>query len=383
MRADDGELRFSPTDLNAFLACAHLTKLELAVALSQLSRPFRPNAYAELVRRKGDEHEAAYLATLDDRVAKIDDPYEIGWDAAAAATEEAIKSRAPHIYQAAFLDGQWRGLADFLELQPAGFYEVVDTKLARRAKASHVIQLCFYTEQVARLQGHWPERMHVVNGLSERETFRPGDFFAYYQRLKRRFLEFVERNEPTYPYPVDHCSLCEFLERCQRQWREDDHLSLVAGIRRSQVDRLNAAGVATLEQLSTTDTRIPKLRAETLAKLRDQAALQRHRRETGRLEHQILPLEPERGFALLPEPNEGDIWLDFEGDPWYEPARGLEYLTGWVYLDEDGNPQYEHIWGLDRDQEKEAFERLIDLIKERRADHPGMHVYHYASYERT
>ncbi|HKD33945.1 MAG TPA: TM0106 family RecB-like putative nuclease, partial [Gaiellaceae bacterium] len=369
--------------MNAFLACSHLTALELAVAREEFEKQFRPNPYADLIRRKGNEHEATYLATLGDGVVRIGDPHEIGWEAAAAATGESIKGRAPCIYQAAFLDGQWRGLADFLELHSDGFYEVVDTKLARRAKASHVIQLCFYTEQLARLQSHWPGRMHVVNGLSERETFKPGDFFAYYQRLKRRFLQFVESNAPTYPYPVDHCSLCEFLERCQRQWREDDHLSLVAGIRRSQVDRLNAANVTTLEQLTTTHTRIPKLRTETLAKLRDQAALQRHRRETGELQHQILPLEPERGFALLPEPDPGDIWLDFEGDPWYEPARGLEYLTGWVYLDEDGSPQYDHIWGLDRDQEQEAFERLIDLIKERRAAHPGMHVYHYASYERT
>ncbi len=190
--------------------------------------------------------------------------------------------------------------------------------------------------------------------------------------------------EPTYPYPVDHCSLCEFLALCKEQWERDLHLSLVAGIRRTQVDRLTAAGIANLEALATTtETRIPKLRPETLAKLRDQAALQLHRRRTGELEHQILPLEPERGFALLPEPSPGDIWLDFEGDPWYEPARGLEYLFGWVYLDDDGEPQYDVIWALDRAQEKEGFERLLDLIKERRARHPGMHVYHYAPYERT
>ena len=47
-------------------------------------------------------------------------------------------------------------------------------------------------------------------------------------------------------------------------------------------------------------------------------------------------VEPERGFSLLPEPNPGDIWLDFEGHPWFEPARGLEYLFGWVELDDDG-----------------------------------------------
>ncbi len=34
-------------------------------------------------------------------------------------------------------------------------------------------------------------------------------------------------------------------------------------------------------------------------------------------------------------------------------------------------------------QEKEGFERLLDLIRERRARFPGMHVYHYAAYERT
>jgi uncharacterized protein len=157
----------------------------------------------------------------------------------------------------------------------------------------------------------------------------------------------------------------------------------VAGIRRTQVERLNSTGIATLEGLATTaEKKIPKLRAETLAKLREQAALQLHRRRTGELKHVLLPLQAERGFALLPKPNPGDIWLDFEGDPWYEPARGLEYLTGWVYLG-DGKPQYDCIWSLDRDQERAGFERLIDLIRERRARHAGMHVYHYAPYERT
>ena len=384
MRQHDGRLTYSPSDLNAFLACPHLTSLELAVARGRLERPFRPNPYADLIRRKGDEHEAAYLASLGGDVAEIGDPREIGWDLAAAATGQAIREQAPVVYQAALVDGDWHGLADFLELQPDGSYEVVDTKLARRAKPAHLLQLCFYTEQLARIQGRWPAEMHVVNGLGEREPFRPQDFLAYYHRLKARFLDAVENARPTYPYPVDHCSLCEFLARCEAQWERDDHLSLVAGIRRTQVERLNAAGVSTLEGLATTaDRRVRKLRPETLARLRQQAALQLHRRVTGELKHELLPPEENRGFALLPEPSPGDIWLDFEGDPWYEPARGLEYLTGWVWLDDSGEPQYEHFWSLDREQERAGFERLIDLIRERRARKPGMHVYHYAPYERT
>ena len=121
-------------------------------------RPFRPNPYADLIRRKGDEHEAEYLATLGEGVVEIGDPRETGWNVAATATEEAIRDAAPIMYQAALVDEGWRGLADFLELQPDGFYEVADTKLARTAKPYFLLQLAFYSEQVGRIQGRLPER---------------------------------------------------------------------------------------------------------------------------------------------------------------------------------------------------------------------------------
>src|SRR5438094_10636580 len=101
MRSVDDTLSFSPSDLNAFLACPHLTTLELKAARDELERPFRPNPYAELIRRKGDEHEAAYLAKLGEGVVAIGNPREIGWDVAVAATEEAIRNGAPVIHQAA------------------------------------------------------------------------------------------------------------------------------------------------------------------------------------------------------------------------------------------------------------------------------------------
>jgi uncharacterized protein len=182
MRLDDGErLRFSPSDLTAFVACSHLTTLQIAVALGQLPKPFRHNPHADLIRRKGEEHEAAYLASLGTDVILIGKPWDIGWDAAAAATEEAMGDGAPVIYQATFSRDGWRGLADFVVLQSDGSYHALDTKLARRARPAHIVQLCFYTEQIARIQGHMPERMHVVNGLGEQETFRPGDYLAYYR----------------------------------------------------------------------------------------------------------------------------------------------------------------------------------------------------------
>jgi predicted RecB family nuclease len=74
-------------------------------------------------------------------------------------TEEAAR-RGADVYQAAFVDGPWRGLADFVEGQPDGGYEAVDTKLARRAKPAHVLQLRFHTEQIAHIQGRLRSTMH-------------------------------------------------------------------------------------------------------------------------------------------------------------------------------------------------------------------------------
>ena len=44
MQSRDGRLAFSPSDLNAFLACPHLTALQVAVALDEIQKPFRANA---------------------------------------------------------------------------------------------------------------------------------------------------------------------------------------------------------------------------------------------------------------------------------------------------------------------------------------------------
>jgi predicted RecB family nuclease len=384
MRLRNGSFAFSPSDLNGFLACRHLTTLQVAVALEELRKPFRHNPHAELIRSKGEEHEAAYLASLAVGVVRIGKPWDIDWDVAARDTERAMTDGAHVVYQATFVDGNWRGLADFVVRQPDRTYEALDTKLARHARPAHIVQLCFYTEQIARIQGSMPRAMHVITGAGETETFVPDDYLAFYRRLRARFLKAVAVRQPTYPYPVEHCGLCDFLSLCKEQWDRDDHLTLVAGISRTQVERLTAANITTLEALGDFDsnTRVKSIRPETLAGLQLQAELQLHRRRHGEHRVQHLPIEDERGFALMPEPNDGDIWLDLEGHPWYEAAGGLEYLFGWLYL-EGGEPRYDCIWADDRAGEKAGFERLVDLIVERRSRFPGMHVYHYAAYERS
>ena len=394
MKQRDGRLLFSPSDLQAFLACRHLTRLEVAVALGELERPERDDPQGELLRRKGEEHEHAHLETLraeGREVVTIErDEDDLEFERPARETEAAMRAGAELIYQAALVGDGWRGLADFLErvdreseLGPWS-YEVADTKLARRSKPAHVLQLCFYSEQVARIQGREPERMHLILGTRERETLRPADFGAYYRRVRERFLGAVAARDDAYPYPVQFCELCDFRERCERRWDADDHLSRVAGMRRDQVERLSVAGITRLAGLAAAPAalEVPRLAPSTFEKLREQAELQHIERTTGEPSYRLLLPEEKRGLALLPEPSPGDLFFDIEGDPFWSPERGLEYLFGVLWRDH-GEPRFRAFWAHDRDEEQRAFEELVDFFFERQEADPALHVYHYASYETT
>src|SRR6266508_1736349 len=105
------QFSFSPSDMTAYLECEHLTQLELKVARGELVKPRVEDAQAELIRRKGDEHEAAYLEQLlaDGReVVTIDLAGPDGqwdWERAGRETADAIQAGREVVYQAAFLDG--------------------------------------------------------------------------------------------------------------------------------------------------------------------------------------------------------------------------------------------------------------------------------------
>jgi uncharacterized protein len=155
MQAADGRLWLSPSDLNDYVECAHLTTLALEVARGTRRRPHVPTDHGDLLRRKGEEHEAAYLRALRAQGRRVVDVIGADrWDfeGSARATIEAMRAGAEIIYQATFVQGDWRGRADFLERveQPTALgawgNEALDAKLARAEKPTYVLQLSFYSE---------------------------------------------------------------------------------------------------------------------------------------------------------------------------------------------------------------------------------------------
>ena len=413
---EDGRTVYSASDLVGFLECEHLSVLERAALENAVERPTRDDPELAILQERGLEHERRFLAYLrelgheivDGRVA-ADAGYanDVGTqleriERDAARTLRLMHEGADVIYQATLFDGTWIGYVDFLQRVEgesglgAHHYEVVDTKLARRTKGGALLQMCVYSELVAGIQGRMPERIHVALGGSGHriDSHRLNDYLAYFRSVRSRFLSEVAGSASAsfplavVPPPVSHCGVCRWDAYCTALRVDADHLSQVAGMRRDQVRRLEAAGIGTLTDLARLPEPPPAIdgiSAAAVAGLRDQASLQDRSRDQGAPLYEYLAPQANLGLAALPEPSPGDLFFDIEGDPFAE-EDGLEYLFGvWdpAHRDARGDPEFRTWWAHTRQQEKVAFEAFVDFVMDRWHGAPAMHVYHYAAYERA
>jgi predicted RecB family nuclease len=393
MRRFHDQPLLSPSDLNDLLECRHLMALKLA-AFEKRPGP-RPThgAHTEILVRYGEQHEQAILERFLE-AGRVVERIETGrteaeFEAAIAQTREAMRRGVEVIHQAALVGEGIGGYADFLERvqRPSELgdwsYEVSDAKLARITKTYFLVQLSAYAGLIDLLQGHPPEELAVLLGSGERDSYRSADFAAYVRALRGHAAETMQQGlADTYPLPCAHCAICGYRRACEAKREADDHLSLVAGLRRDQIARLEAAGVATMTALAelAEDTKVQRVPRETLHKLRRQAALQLYERRTGEQVYELLPYQDGYGFGQLPQPALGDLFFDIEGDP-YIGDKGLEYLFGVGWLAQDGSEAFRPFWAHDRDEERVKFQELMDFFTAWLADHPGSHIYHYAPYE--
>lgn len=386
MRIIEGNFRFSASDLMRFKGCRHATLLDLRHIEQGDIRPKDDSEEALLLQQQGDEHELAFLEQLRAEGRAITEIAKDGLslEKAVEPTLAAMAQGADIIFQGALLDGAWGGYTDFLERveRPSALgpwsYEAVDTKLKRKPDPKHVLQLCLYSDLLAKVQGVAPEAAHLQLGDGSRYTVRLADVSAYARHARSMLEGFVAERPATRAEPSAACGLCRWSDHCNAQWEQDDSLALVAGITRSQRQKLEAAGVTTMAALADRAERVPKMAAETQRKLVAQARLQTARRAGAGPSFELREPEPGKGFGLLPEPAEGDVFYDIEGDPYF--PGGLEYLHG-VWLMDDGAWQFRAFWAHDRDEEGRAMRELLDFLVERMRRYPKAHIYHYANYE--
>jgi len=388
-------LQLSASDLVGYLNCHHLTHLDALVASGALSKPDVWDPSLEVLRERGAAHERAYVDHLRSRGLQV---VEIEGNGVSQAQVEqtlmALRAGADVIVQGALLEGAWSGRTDVLLRTPGESalgdwsYEVVDTKLARETKGGTVLQLSLYSDLLASAQGKTPEHMYVVTpGRGFVPTpYRTAAYAAYYRQVRaalERSLTIAD-GVTTYPNPKDHCDVCRWRRDCDARRRNDDHLCLVAGISEAQIAELSRHNVTTLTSLAHLPMPLPwkpeRGVVQSFERVREQARVQWEGRQSAEPIFEKLPLAQNAGLYRLPEPSPGDIFLDFEADP-FVGEDGLEFLFGYVTTDASGARNYVAEWAFSREEERRAFERFVDFVMARWARYPGLHIYHYAPYE--
>ena len=342
----------------------------------------RADPVLDRIAQRGLEHEQRFLAELNrDGLRVVEIPRDETLPPAERlmrgreATIAAMREGADVIYQAVLFEGRCLGYADFLRRveQPSDLgpwrYEVWDTKLARHAKASAVLQLAMYSELLEAVQGQAP-----------------------------RFLCPRNRSRSSTATSVVGAPSAA-------QWRTEDDLSLVANLTSVQRHALHVIGVTTRSGLAEPATplpdRIPDAGREALAHIRAQAEIQVRGEREGRVIAERIPpardreggFVPNNGLLMLPEPSPGDLFFDIEGDPFFgsDEVDGIDYLFGVIEpgrAGPDGQPAFHAFWSVEGGTvttagERAAFEAFIDLVTDRLRADPNLHVYHYAPYEPT
>jgi uncharacterized protein len=417
------DLVYSASDLVIAATCEYqlLRKLDEKLGRSPKAE-FEPDEMLARTAKLGDVHEHKVLDNFLDKFGPWDPATGRGVYDVAAATAmdratlqakhaesiDALRAGADVVFQAAFFDGLFHGRSDFLVKQDDGRYAVYDTKLARHAKVTALLQLAAYGDQLLHAGIEPAPAVTLILGATEetagggfdyvRSSHKLADILPVFRERRDRFLALTagHRNQPdTVGWGTPGVVACGRCDYCQEQVKATDDLLLVARMNSAQRKKLHEQGIFTVKQLA--DATLPGA-SPSLLRMQDQARMQSN---AGTAEGSVSYVKdgeqhsisyrviPEHTLAELPPPSPGDIFFDFEGDPlWQDSATGiwgLEYLFGVIEAPTEPGRRtvFKPFWAHNRAAEKQAFLDFLDYVENRRRRYPDMHVYHYAAYEKT
>jgi predicted RecB family nuclease len=388
---------FSATDICNFSDCKYLTFKSLYDTPAEETA----DEQKEMILQKGLEHEAAYLRSLEKDGSVVTKVCEEGKRHPVQEFHETLKHLKDgkrYIAQAMLTHERLSGIADLLRRVevPSNLgsysYEVVDTKLGKKQKASYLLQLCFYGALLEQVQGIFPKYGYIVDGNGKEHRYNLTKCREYFKRLRDEFLRTIdsENVETINPEPCRKCSTCYWSSHCEQRWSDERHLSLVARITSSQRKRLREAGIQTIDDLAKADSTAPQtIQGLVYDRLREQAVLQCSPKKP--VYRFIHPSKGGTGFCDLPPGSSGDLFYDIEADPLIKAQAlddaelklrdGLEYLHGMCYRNSKGEPGFKYFLAKDKVEERIRYEELIQFFWKRTREDPHAHIYHYSAYE--
>jgi uncharacterized protein len=390
---------FSPSDLVLFERspfASWMARLEIDKPEQLIGIDKDQDKMMALLAKKGNEHETSYLEKFKTDLG-VENVCVITTDKQlrAADTLKAMHAGYQVIFQAYLKRDNFAGSADFL-IRKEGvsslgnyYYEAWDTKLSLSTKTYFIIQLCCYSWMLEAVQGKIPDHAVVVLGNRDEKSYPLPAYYSYFLNLKKQFLKAQDAFQSDWTMMPD-LALCSdygvWSTFAKDELKKSDSLALIANIRASQIKKIQEIGITTLSELASTElTNIKGIAAETLDKLKAQAAIQLASRDQDKPFFTVLNDNDGKGLSGLPPKSPLDIYFDIEGHPII--VGGLEYLWGVSFEDANAAQGKEYAfkgwWAHNQDQEKLAFEGFIDWCYERWQQDPTLHIYHYATYEIT
>ena len=287
-----------------------------------------------------------------------------------------------------------------------GRWIVQDTKLARHARVTALMQLAAYVDQLDRLGVARSDRVELLLGDGSVSVHEVDDLLPVFG-LRRERLARAHRRPPARPRRrgrADRVGRPARRARRRRVRALRDLRRRGRGIPRSAARRRHAPGAAraAARRRHRDDRRArdapPRPRGHEPRHVRDAAhpgpaAAREPRRHAGAVPAGGRPAgdAPTRrrcprtevvaptALGALPRPDHGDLFFDFEGDPLYTeplpPGRddaqwGIDYLFGWV----DDREQYTRAVGALL-RRREAGARELPRHRESAADAASRHAH--------
>ena len=418
--------RFSTRDLLGYLLCRHATwrDIQRTIDPGHFERPVVLNDDLRKMRSVlGQKHEQQWVEALRARGITVESlSKKDGVQARQERTAAAMAAGVQAIHGGVLGTETWMGEPDLLirrdvferhfgageqlaasaaEGSAKHIYEVADIKLMGSLTVPTLLQVAFYAELMAEIQSLTNEEQHAarfhffLGAIVDEENTPLGPLtlrYADHSALLRDGMRSVElswdsegQGLPQVPEPVTFCSRCDWELTCDRIWREQRDISIIAGISLREQRLLRQSGINTVDELVAAfedenedlidAIRNPYRREQLVRQARLQIAslnlpvpLHELRPPNARLFERE---DVQRGFQSLPQPALGDLYMDFEDYEFHpsEEGRGqvprvvlFGVVAGSEPLQSDtGHYVYEA--AQHPDDEEQTFKNFLDHLR--------------------
>ncbi len=360
------------------------------------------NPFVELLWESGVKHEKEVVSRLGEFL----DLKTGSFDERFLKTIEAMKKKAPLIYQGVLKHGNLMGIPDLLRKLPDDTYLPVDIKSGAgfegadeetgeegKPKKHYALQLCLYNDLLNKLGFAYHKKGAVIDidnveveydlnaliGVKSKENW-----FDIYNKTVREVEALVNNKKQNKPALGGVCKLCPWQYSCKKWCEETKDLTNIFYLGRSVRDRMN-------QDVSIVDVdNFMKIDIEKVMELKEERKKAGDKNFLFRVGKDSLIKSVKRakvmyqtkkpvvyGTIVLPK-TEYELFFDIEDDP----TQGFVYLHG-IYERHKGKERFLDFTArkLSEESEKEAWSNFWKYIKT--LPEGGFSVYYYSAHEKT